>query len=143
MAIMADALHVLFVPGAWLGGWSWIPVATRVAAAGYGVTTLTLPGLAPGDDRTGLMLEDAIGHVAEAVTKAEGSVVLVAHSGGGTPAAAAAVRLKERVVKVVFVDAYVPLDGVRLPRVRRRPSDARALALSPRRGRANGPGVLL
>jgi len=112
LAIMADAPHVFFVPGAWLGGWSWIPVATRVAAAGYGVTTLTLPGLAPGDHRTGLTLEDAIRHVADAVSKVEGPVVLVAHSGGGTPAAAAAVRLKERVVKVVFVDAYVPLDGV-------------------------------
>jgi len=45
---MADIAHVLFVPGAWLGGWSWIPVATRVAAAGHGVTTLTLPGLSAG-----------------------------------------------------------------------------------------------
>jgi len=112
MASMADIAHVLFVPGAWLGGWSWIPVATRVAAAGHGVTTLTLPGLSAGDDRTGLTLEDAIAHVADAVTEVEGPVVLVAHSGGGTPAAAAAVRLRERVVKVVFVDAYVPLEGI-------------------------------
>ncbi len=112
MTSVADIAHVVFVPGAWLGGWSWIPVATRVAAAGHGVTTLTLPGLAPGDDRTGLTLEDAIVHVADAVTRVQGPVVLVAHSGGGTPAAAAAVRLRERVVKVVFVDAYVPLEGV-------------------------------
>lgn len=111
---MADTPHVFFVPGAWLGGWSWVPVATRVAAAGYGVTTLTLPGLAPGDDRTGLTLEDAIGHVADAVTRAQGPAVLVAHSGGGAPAAAAAVRLGERVARIVFVDAYVPLEGVAL-----------------------------
>lgn len=39
---------------------------------------------------------------------------MVARGGGGAPAAAAAVRLKERVVRIVFVDAYVPLEGVAL-----------------------------
>lgn len=114
MAIMTDTAHVLFVPGAWLGGWSWSPVATRVAAAGYGVVTLTLPGLNPGDDPTDVTLADAVTHVVEAASRAQGDVVLVAHSGGGVPAAAAAVRLGERVARIVFVDAYVPLEGVAL-----------------------------
>lgn len=111
---MADAPRVLFIPGAWLGAWSWIPVATRVAAAGHDVVTLTLPGLNPGDDPTDLTLEDAVTHVVDAASQAPGEVVLVAHSGGGAPAAAAAVRLGDRVARIVFVDAYVPLEGVAL-----------------------------
>jgi len=111
---MTDAAQVVFVPGAWLGGWSCAPVAARVAAAGHGVITLTLPGLNPGDDPTDLTLEDAVSHVVDAAARSNGDVILVAHSGGGAPAAAAAVRLKKRPVRIVFVDAYVPLEGVAL-----------------------------
>lgn len=109
---MPQNLHFVFVPGAWLGGWSWSPVAARVAAAGHDVTTLTLPGLNPGDDPADLTMEDAIAHVVDQASRSRGDVVLVAHSGGGAPAAAAAVRLGERVSRIVFVDAYVPLEGV-------------------------------
>lgn len=111
---MTDTTRVVFVPGAWLGGWSWAPVAGRVAAAGYDVATLTLPGLNPGDNLVDLTLQDAINHIVDEVSRAPGNVVLVAHSGGGAPAAAAAVRLTERVSRIVFVDAYVPLEGVAL-----------------------------
>ncbi len=109
---MADSSTVLFVPGAWLGGWSWVPVAARVAATGRSVKTLTLPGLNPGDDPSGITMEHACTFIVDEVERAGGDVVLVAHSGGGAPAAAAAVRSSERVSRIVFVDAYVPVEGV-------------------------------
>ena len=35
----------VLVPGAWLGAWSWYPVAALLRRQGYGLTALTLPGL--------------------------------------------------------------------------------------------------
>jgi len=52
MAIISPTF--VLVPGAWQGGWAWQPVARRLREAGYAAVTVTLPGLADGDDRAGL-----------------------------------------------------------------------------------------
>jgi len=56
----ARTLTFVLVPGAYQGGWSWQPVAHRLRAAGHHAVTLTLPGLADGDPRTGWHLSDAM-----------------------------------------------------------------------------------
>lgn len=48
----------VLVTGAWHGGWSWRPVATRLRAEGHRVLTPTLPGLALDDDPRGVTLTE-------------------------------------------------------------------------------------
>jgi len=87
----------VLVPGAWHGGWAWQPVARRLREAGRAAVTVTLPGLADGDERTGLRLSDGIGHVvAEVGRRGLGEVILVGHSWGGYVITGAAHQLAGR-----------------------------------------------
>ena len=102
----------VLVPGAWQGGWAWQPVARRLREAGYTAVTITLPGLADGDERAGLRLSDAIDHVVAEVSRRDLSeVVLVGHSWGGYVITGAAHRLAGRLAKVIYYNAVVPARG--------------------------------
>ncbi|MFF3646465.1 alpha/beta fold hydrolase [Streptomyces sp. NPDC002564] len=101
----------ILVAGAWLGSWVWEDVAAELRAAGHGAHPLTLSGLAdkqhlPADQET---------HVRDVVDEVERlglrDVVLVGHSYAGIPVGQAAERLGDRLARVVFVDAAVPVDG--------------------------------
>lgn len=105
-------MNFVFVPGAWHGGWSWYRVGKRVQAAGHSVAALTLPGLAMGDDPTGLRLADAVDHIVREVERRDlHDVVLVGHSFGGIPIAGAARRLAGRLARVAFHSAFIPRTG--------------------------------
>jgi pimeloyl-ACP methyl ester carboxylesterase len=104
----------VLIPGAWHGGWAWRPVAQRLRAAGHRAVSLTLPGLADGADPRGLTLADAISSVVDAVGALDGEVTLVAHSWGGIPMTGAAAPLRDRVRKLVYWSAFVPVTGGRL-----------------------------
>jgi alpha-beta hydrolase superfamily lysophospholipase len=102
----------VLVPGAWQGGWAWQPVARRLREAGYTAVTITLPGLADGDERAGLRLSDAIDHVVAEVSRRNLSeVVLVGHSWGGYVITGAAHGLTGQLAKVVYYNAVVPARG--------------------------------
>ena len=102
----------VLVPGAWHGGWVWHPVARRLREAGYAAVSLTLPGLADGDQRAGLRLSDAVDHVVAEVNRRElTEVVLVGHSWGGYVITGAAHELAGRLAKVVYYNAVVPARG--------------------------------
>lgn len=110
---MPEKSTFVLVPGAWHGGWAWHPVARRLQTAGHRVVALTPPGLAVGDDARGVTLDDAVAQVVEAVERRDlTSVTLVAHSWGGYPVTGAALRIPQRVAKVVYVSAVVPQAGV-------------------------------
>jgi pimeloyl-ACP methyl ester carboxylesterase len=107
-----NAKTFVLIPGAWHGGWVWRPVAKRLRATGHEAVALTMPGLADGDDPTGLVLADAVDRiVSEVVSRNLSDVVLVAHSWGGYPMTGAAFALKERLSQVVYYNAYVPRPG--------------------------------
>ncbi|GAA1889468.1 alpha/beta fold hydrolase [Streptantibioticus ferralitis] len=102
----------VLIPGAWLGGWSWQPVARLLAERGHPVLTLTLPGLSYDGSPAGLGLADAIDHVVGEVERRDlTDVLLVCHSWGGYPATGAAHRLVGRVSKVIYHNAVVPEQG--------------------------------
>jgi len=102
----------VLVPGAWQGGWAWQPVARRLREAGHAAVTITLPGLADGDERAGLRLSDAVDHVVAEVNRRDLSeVVLVGHSWGGYVITGAAHGLAGRLAKVVYYNAVVPARG--------------------------------
>src|ERR1700733_6426686 len=102
----------VLVPGAWHGAWCWRPVAERLRAAGHRAITLTLPGMADGDDPSGLRLEDAVLYIVDEVRRRNlVDVIFVAHSWGGYPTAAATHVLRGQVSKIVYFNAQVPLRG--------------------------------
>ena len=109
---MTDGKTFVLVPGAWLGGWCWQPVAGQLARRGYPVLALTLPGLSYDGPATGLGLADATDYVVGEVERRDlADVVLVGHSWGGYPATGAAHRLASRVAKVIYFSAVVPEQG--------------------------------
>lgn len=102
----------VLIHGAWHGGWAWRPVAEHLRAAGHRVLTPTLPGLADGDDPTGLTLADCVDFVVGEVEWADlRDVVLVGHSWGGYVITGAAPRLASRLRRLVFWSAFVPAEG--------------------------------
>jgi len=102
----------VLVPGAWLGGWAWHPVARLLRERGYAVVTLTLPGLSYGSSPAGLRLADAVDFVVSEVEHRDLSdVILVSHSWGGYPATGAAHTLASRVSKIIYYNAVVPAQG--------------------------------
>jgi pimeloyl-ACP methyl ester carboxylesterase len=103
----------LFVPGAWLGGWCWRDVAPPLRAAGHTVVMPTLTGLG---ERAHL-LSPEIGlntHVADVLAlihyRALDDLTLIGHSYGGTVITAVAERVPERIRRLVYLDASIPLD---------------------------------
>lgn len=102
----------VLVPGAWMGGWSWQPVARLLTERGYPTLALTLPGLSYDGSPAGLELADAVDYVVGEVERRDlTDVVLVCHSWGGYPATGAAHRLAGRVSKVIYFSAVVPERG--------------------------------
>ncbi|OBI79985.1 alpha/beta hydrolase [Mycobacterium sp. 1245805.9] len=118
----------MLIPGAWHGAWSWRPVAKRLRAASRRAITLTLPGLGDGDDPSGYQLRDAVDYIVDEVCRRElDDVILAAHSWGGYPATGAAHFLGDRVTKIVYYNAFVPVGGRSL--VDETPPDSREVIL--------------
>jgi pimeloyl-ACP methyl ester carboxylesterase len=73
---------------------------------------LTLPGLGDGDDPSGYKLQDAVDYIVNEVRRRDlDKVILVAHSWGGYPATGAAHLLADRVSKIVYYNAQIPIRG--------------------------------
>jgi pimeloyl-ACP methyl ester carboxylesterase len=101
----------VLVPGAWLGSWAWAEVVPELRAAGHGAHPLTLSGLA---EKQGVPAGQQT-HVQDILEEIESKdlrdVILVGHSYSGIPVGQAAERISDRMTKIVFVDAEVPIDG--------------------------------
>lgn len=101
----------VLVAGAWLGSSAWGEVVPPLRAAGHGTHPLTLSGLG---ERQGEPAGQQT-HVRDIVDEIERrdlrDVVLVGHSYSGIPVGQAAERIGDRLTRVVFVDAEVPVDG--------------------------------
>lgn len=99
-------MNVICVPGFWLGAWSWQHITPALEAAGHEVTAVTLPGLESADaDRSGIGLAQHVAAVVALVDAADGPVVLVGHSGGGTVIHAVVDQRPDRVARAIYVDS--------------------------------------
>lgn len=101
----------VLVHGTWHGGWVWRDVRDILRADGHRVFTPTLTGTG---ERKHLMSPD-IGldtHIQDVVNVIEfeelDDVVLVGHSFGGLVITGVADRLRDRIARIVFLDALVP-----------------------------------
>ena len=101
----------VLVPGAWLGGWVWKKVVPLLERKGHEAFPVTLTGMG---ERVHLAandvgMETAIQDVLNVIKYNDlDDFVLVGHSFAGKVAAAVADRVHEKVVKIIYVDAYRP-----------------------------------
>jgi len=107
------ATYVL-VHGAYQGGWVWKPVATRLRAAGHAVYAPTLDGCAERHHlvRPGITVATQAQEVAQLLYHEDlEHVVLVGTSSGGMVICRTAERARDRIARLVFVDALALLPG--------------------------------
>ena len=102
----------VLIHGAWHTGAELEAVADTMRQAGHTVHCPTLAGNRPGDDRSRSGLEEAIASVADFLESMELSEVrLVGHSYGGMVISGVADRMPQRLKRLVYANAFVPLDG--------------------------------
>lgn len=107
---MADT-YVL-VHGAWHTGAEMEDVARPLRAQGHEVHCPTAAGNRADDDRGRIGLADAVDSIASFIESRDlREVRLVGHSYGGMLISGVADRMPERIRRLVYVNAFVPLPG--------------------------------
>lgn len=101
----------VLVHGAWHGGWCWEGVIRELEAAGHEAEAPTMPGMAPGDDRSGVTFQDYVDSLVEVLRGQDRPVVLVGHSSAGFVLQAAAPKVPEKIKRLVFLNAFILPDG--------------------------------
>lgn len=102
----------VLVHGAWHTGAEMEAAAQQLRQAGHTVHCPTLAGNRPGDDKARTGLEDAARSLADfLVAEGLGQVRLVGHSYGGMVISRVADLVPERLARLVYVNAFVPLPG--------------------------------
>ena len=127
----------VLIHGAYQGGWIWQRVSARLSAQGHRVYAPSLDGCAEraGALRPGISTETHGEEVAELLRYEDLSdVVMVGTSSGGMVMAAAAERSRDRIARVVYVDALALFDGEKIRDIVTRPAAINTeLALGPSR----------
>ena len=107
----------VLIHGSYQGGWIWNPVAMRLRAAGHQVYAPTLDGCAERKSqiRAGITTETQAEEVAQMLFYRDlHDVVLAGTSSGGMVVCRVAELMRERLSRLVFVDALALLDGERI-----------------------------
>src|SRR5271165_4012565 len=107
----------VLIHGSYQGGWIWQPVTNRLRAAGHTVYAPTLDGCAERKHslRPGITTETQAAEVADLLFYEDlHDVVMVGTSSGGMVVCRASEAARERVARVVFVDALALFDGERI-----------------------------
>ncbi|MDH3755503.1 MAG: alpha/beta fold hydrolase [Acidimicrobiia bacterium] len=127
----------VLVHGAYQGGWIWQLVAERLEAGGHRVYRPTLDGCGERSQalRTGINTEVHGDELAQLLFYEDLSdVALVGTSSGGMVVCRTAEQARERIARLVFVDALALLDGERVGDIVDRPGGtATGLAVGPTR----------
>jgi pimeloyl-ACP methyl ester carboxylesterase len=108
------SVTIVLVHGAFAGGWSFRQVGDRLSADGYRVYRPTLTGVgervhlaAPNVNLT-TNIDDIVNLIQFEDLH---NIVLVGHSYGGMVITGVVDRIHERIGRVIYLDAMVPLDG--------------------------------
>jgi pimeloyl-ACP methyl ester carboxylesterase len=118
----------VLVHGAYQGGWIWKPVATRLRAAGHVVYAPTLDGCAERQHtvRPGITVATHAEEIAQFLFYEDlRDVVLAGTSAGGMVILKAADQARDRIARLVFVDALALLPGERVDAIVKRPAPNR------------------
>lgn len=100
----------LLIHGAWHGAWCWNKVVPLMTNKGHKVIAIDLPS--HGSDTTNpnsIRLDDYVRKVTETAIRIDGQIILVGHSMGGIVISQAAEILgKNKVFKLIYLDAFLP-----------------------------------
>ena len=112
---MAAATFVL-VHGTGEGGWCWRFIVPLLQAAGHAVYTPTLTGLGASShllhELNRISLDTHVKDITNMLFYEDLSqVVLVGHSYGGMVITGVAAKEPKRLIQLVYLDAYLPLEG--------------------------------
>lgn len=99
MTVSSTRPRLILVNGAWVGPWEFAPIVPILEADGWEVDAIALPSIGSTE---GLAADAAA--VTAAIERADGPVVLVAHSYGGTPVTQAGDH--PSVERIVYVTAF-------------------------------------
>ncbi|MEV4476636.1 alpha/beta hydrolase family protein [Nonomuraea salmonea] len=102
----------VLIPGAWSGAWVWDPVADALRERGHRAHSVTLTGLEPdAEEPSRVGLDD---HVKDGLAMLSGldDVILVAHDYGGMVAGLVADHVPEQVTHSIYIEGFVPRDGL-------------------------------
>ncbi len=117
----------VLVHGSFQGGWIWQPTAAFLRAAGHDVYVPTLDGCAERkvNLRPGLSVTAAAQELAEALFYEDMTdIALVGTSSGGLVVEKTAVLARDRIERLVFIDALVPQPGESVTDIVERPPGA-------------------
>jgi pimeloyl-ACP methyl ester carboxylesterase len=109
--------HFLLIHGSCHGAWCWRDVLAHLRAAGHGARAIDLPG--HGADPTPVAEVTLEGYARTILAAIETPVVLVGHSMAGYAISLAAELAPEKIAKLVYLCAYVPVPGMTLAEMRR------------------------
>ncbi len=131
----------VLIHGAYQGGWIWKLVAERLRAAGHVVYAPTLDGCAERHHviRPGITVTTHGTEVAQLMFYEDlRDVVLVGTSSGGMVICKAAELARDRIARLVFVDALALMPGERVGAIVNRPApnDSNELTTGPTRADA-------
>src|SRR3989449_3767996 len=104
----------VLIHGAYQGGWIWKPVVARLRAAGHSVYAPTLDGCGERHHlvRPGITVATQAQEVAQLLFYEDlQQVVLVGTSSGGMVICKAAELARDRIARLVFVDALALMSG--------------------------------
>lgn len=111
---MAD---ILLIHGSCHGAWCWRDVVPALAALGHSARAIDLPG--HGADSTPAREVTLAGYAQAILDAIDDPVTLLGHSMGGFPITLAAQMAPEKVARLVYLCAYVPVAGMSLADMRR------------------------
>jgi pimeloyl-ACP methyl ester carboxylesterase len=134
------ATYVL-IHGAYQGGWIWTRVASGLRAAGHLVHAPTLDGCAERQHllRPGITVTTQAEEIARLMFYEDlGQVILVGTSSGGMVICKVAELARDRIARLVFVDALALLPGERVGGIVKRPAapEVTEVSISPTRADA-------
>ena len=107
-----SATMFILIHGAYHGGWCWDAVADQLSKNGHHVQAPDLPG--HGRDSGWLSdqtMPDYVDRIVKLLDAAPSKVTLVGHSMGGAIATAAANARPDKVERIIYLTAYIPIDG--------------------------------
>ncbi|MFY8272751.1 alpha/beta fold hydrolase [Pseudoalteromonas sp. SSDWG2] len=105
---------VVFVHGAWGGGWDYKHMQSLLQAQGYEVYRPTLTGLGERYhlSNPNINLDTHISDITQVLEFEDlNKVILVGHSYGGMVITGVAERVPERIHHLLYIDALLPVDG--------------------------------
>ncbi|WP_460272307.1 alpha/beta fold hydrolase [Celeribacter sp. ULVN23_4] len=111
----------LLIHGSAHGAWCWRDLLAELHSRGFEARAIDLPSQAddPADLEAVGLNEDRDAILADIASHEDRPVVLVGHSAGGYAITAAAEAAPDKVAALVYLCAYVPVDGISLADLRR------------------------